>query len=188
MNRRRFLKFSAGGAAGAAALATSAAYLTHFQKKQAIASGLQEIPTTCEMCVNKCSIIAVVKNGVIQKLNPNPENPKTRGMLCARGNAGLQQVYDSARLKRPLIRDGARGEGKWRPATWDEAFDFAASRLAAVKTKYGPQGSLWSSSESFQEVFFNNLALAFGSPNSVRHPSLCLSAVNLAYSLTFGTV
>jgi thiosulfate reductase/polysulfide reductase chain A len=140
------------------------------------------------MCVNKCSLIAEVENGVVHKLNPNPRNPRSRGMLCARGNAGLLEVSDSGRIKRPLIRAGARGEGKWRPATWDEAFDFAASHLSAIKAKYGPQGSLWSSSESFQEVFFNNLGLAFGSPNSVRHPSLCLSAVNLAYSLTFGTV
>ena len=147
-----------------------------------------EVPTTCEMCVNKCSVIAVVENGVIHKLNPNPASPKSRGMLCARGNAGIQAVYSQSRLKRPLIRAGARGEGKWRPATWDEAWDFAAQKLSAVKEKYGPQGSLWSSTESFQEVFFRNLAGAFGSPNTVRHPTLCLASVNLAYSATFGTV
>ena len=33
-----------------------------------------------------------------------------------------------------------------------------------------------------------NLGLAFGSPNLVRHPTLCLASVNLAYSATFGTV
>jgi thiosulfate reductase/polysulfide reductase chain A len=109
-------------------------------------------------------------------------------MVCARGNAGLQQVYDPARLKRPLIRAGARGEGKWKPATWDEAFDFAAQKLTAIKEKYGPQATVWSSTESFQEVFFKNLGLAFGSPNVERHPTLCLASVNLAYSLTFGTV
>src|SRR5439155_9851325 len=141
-----------------------------------------------EMCVNKCSVVAVVNNGVIQKLNPNPENPRSRGMLCARGNAGLQQVYDPDRLKTPLIRVGARGEGKWRRATWDEAWDYAAQKLSGVKAKYGPQGTLWSSSESFQEIFFKNLGLAFGSPNVARHPTLCLASLNLAYSTTFGTV
>ncbi len=187
MNRRRFLKFTAGGAAGAA-LVSSVAYLNRPVKEQATGPQRLEIPTTCEMCVNKCSVIAVVNDGVIQKLNPNPENPKSRGMVCARGNAGLQQVYDPARLKRPLIRAGARGEGKWRPATWDEAFDFAAQKLSAVKEKCGPQGTLWSSTESFQEVFFKSLGLAFGSPNIVRHPTLCLTSSNLAYSTTFGTV
>jgi thiosulfate reductase/polysulfide reductase chain A len=187
MNRRKFLTFSAGGAATAAVTA-SLAYMKPFSHAPAKEAERVEIPTTCEMCVNKCSVIAVVENGVIHKLNPNPENPKSRGMLCARGNAGMQQVYDSARLKRPLIRAGARGEGKWRPATWDEAFDFAANKISETKAKYGPQGTLWSSTESFQEVFFQNLGAALGSPNRVRHATLCLASVNLAYSLTLGTV
>jgi thiosulfate reductase / polysulfide reductase chain A len=187
MDRRKFLKFSAGGAASVAAGA-SLAYLKPFSHAPEKGAERLEVPTTCEMCVNKCSVIAVVENGIIRKLNPNPENPKSRGMLCARGNAGLQQVYDPARLKRPLIRVGERGEGKWKPASWDEAFDFAAKKLSDTKDKYGPQATLWSSTESFQEVFFRNLGAAFGSPNQVRHPTLCLASVNLAYSLTFGTV
>jgi thiosulfate reductase/polysulfide reductase chain A len=141
MDRRKFLKFTSGGAAGAAVGATLACWNPLRQEHTQAAARL-EIPTTCEMCVNKCSVIAVVEGGVIQKLNPNPENPKSRSMLCARGNAGLQQVYDSARLKRPLIRTGARGEGRWRPASWDEAFDFAANKISETKTKYGPQGTL----------------------------------------------
>ena len=107
MDRRRFLKFSAGGAAGAA-IGASLAYVEPFSHSAEKEAQRIEVPTTCEMCVNKCSLIAVVENGVIHKLNPNPESPKSRGMLCARGNAGLLQVYDSARLKRPLIRAGKR--------------------------------------------------------------------------------
>ena len=187
MNRRRFLTWTGGGVAGAT-VAAGVLQLEPLLRKKEPGVTRVEIPTTCEMCVNKCSVIAVVENGVIHKLNPNPASPKSRGMLCARGNAGIQQVYDPARLKRPLIRAGERGEGKWRPATWDEAWDYAAQKLSEVKQKYGPQGSLWSSTESFQEVFFRNLAGAFGSPNIVRHPTLCLASVNLAYSATFGTV
>ena len=55
-----------------------------------------------------------------------------------------------------------------------------------IKENYGPEGLLWSSSEGFQEIFFENLCYAFGSPNTVRHPSPCLYSVNLAYSTTFG--
>jgi thiosulfate reductase / polysulfide reductase chain A len=186
MDRRKFLKFTTGGAVGVAA--ASAIYMAPFHKQPPKGPQRVEIPTTCEMCVNKCSVIAVVEDGVIHKLNPNPANPRSRSMVCARGNAGLQQVYDSARLKKPLIRAGARGEGKWKPVTWDEAFDFAAQKLCTIKEKYGPQATIWSSTESFQEIFFKNLGLAFGSPNVERHPTLCLASVNLAYSLTFGTV
>ena len=186
MDRRRFLKYTAGGAFGAA-LATSPSCNRNTQEGQGKLDR-QEIASTCDMCVNKCSLIAVVENGVVQKLNPNPESPRSRGMLCARGNAGIQQLTDPARIKQPLIRVGARGEGRWRPASWEEAFNFASGKLAATKEKYGPEGSLWSSSEGFQELFFKNLGLAFGSPNIVRHSSSCLTSVNLAYSMTFGTV
>ncbi len=186
MDRRTFVQVTAAGAA-AAALATQVGCLKHFERGKAQTTKLKEIPTTCAMCVNMCSVRAVVEDGFIHKLNPNPENPKSRGMLCARGNAGLKAVYDPNRLKKPLIRAGERGEGKWRAASWDEAFDYAAKKLSAIKEKYGPQGVLWSSTEGLQEKFFRNLGLAFGSPNIVRHPTLCLASVNLAYSATFGT-
>src|SRR5436309_5107230 len=180
VNRRRFIQIAGAGAAAASQIGCG-------RKPGSVGQRL-EVATTCELCPNKCSVIAVVQDGLIRKLNPNPENPKSRGMLCARGNAGFLQVYDPHRLKQPLIRAGARGEGKWREASWDEAFDYTAQKLIAVKEKYGPQGSLWSSTEAFAEVFFKNLGMAFGSPNIVRHPTLCLASVNLAYSLTFGTV
>jgi len=132
--------------------------------------------------------MALVENGRIRKLDPNPASPKSRGMLCARGNAAVRAVYDPDRVKQPLIRAGERGEGKWRPVSWDEAFDHTASKLAELKKQYGPETVIWSSTEGFQEEFFRNLALAFGSPNVLRHPTLCLASVNLAYSMTFGTV
>src|ERR1700739_3195547 len=127
MDGRKFLKFSVGSAAGAAIGASLAAVHPFASTPQKGAAHL-EIPTTCEMCVNKCSVIAVVEDGVIHKLNPNPENPKSRSMLCARGNAGLQQVYDSARLKRPLIRAGERGDGKWRPGARGGGFGVAVHK------------------------------------------------------------
>jgi len=180
IGRRQFVQIAGAGALAATQIGCG--------RKPVLVGERREVPTTCELCPNKCSVIAVVQDGLIRKLNPNPENPKSRGMLCARGNAGMLQVYDPARLKKPLIRAGARGEGKWREATWDQAFDFAADKLSALKQKYGPESVLWSSTEAFAEVFFKNLGQAFGSPNIVRHPTLCLASVNLAYSITFGTV
>jgi thiosulfate reductase/polysulfide reductase chain A len=184
MDRRLFMQVVGGGA-----LAATAVGCPRFFRKNAAQLPIPKgVPTTCELCPNKCSVLAMVKKGRIHKLNPNPENPKSRGMLCARGNAAIQQVYDPDRLKQPLIRAGARGEGKWRPVSWEEAWDYTAKNLEQVKAKHGPEGTLWSSTEGFQEVFFKNLGMAFGSPNILRHPSLCLASVNLAYSMTFGTV
>jgi len=103
VSRRRFIQIAAAGSAAATQIGCGRA-------PSAIGQRI-EVPTTCELCPNKCSVVAVVEDGLIRKLNPNPENPKSRGMLCARGNAGLLQVYDPNRLKQPLIRAGARGEG-----------------------------------------------------------------------------
>jgi len=186
MDRRLFMQLV--GAGGFAATSLGCPKFFSGGKQVAEPPVPLGIPTTCELCPNKCSVLATVRKGRIHKLNPNPENPKSRNMLCARGNAAIQQVYDPDRLKQPLIRAGARGEGKWKAVSWDEAFDFAASKLAATKAQYGPQGTLWSSTEGFQEVFFKNLGMSLGSPNILRHPSLCLASVNLAYSMTFGTV
>ncbi len=44
-----------------------------------------------------------------------------RGTLCARGNATLESHYDPMRILVPLKRTSGRGEGKWKPITWDEA-------------------------------------------------------------------
>lgn len=184
MDRRLFMQVAGGGALASTGLACP----RFFRKGEPEPVFPGGVPTTCELCPNKCSVIAVVEHGRIRKLNPNPENPKSRDMLCARGNAAIQQVYDPDRLKQPMIRAGARGEGKWRAVSWEEAWDYTAKKLNEVKEKHGPQGTLWSSTEGFQEVFFKNLGMAFGSPNILRHPSLCLASVNLAYSMTFGTV
>jgi thiosulfate reductase/polysulfide reductase chain A len=85
------------------------------------------------MCVNKCGVIARVRNGVIEKLDPNPNFIKSRAMLCARGNAGVGVVYDPDRLKYPLIRTGKRGEGKWKRISWDAALDEIAERLGKIR-------------------------------------------------------
>ena len=89
----------------------------------------QEVATLCEMCVNKCAAIARVEDGVVTKLNPNPLFPKSRNMLCARGNAGIQALYDPDRLKYPMIRVGEKGSGKFKQVTWDEANKYIKEKM-----------------------------------------------------------
>jgi len=148
----------------------------------------QDVFTSCGMCVNKCGVIARVRNGVIEKLDPNPHFIKSRAMLCARGNAGVKVAYDPDRLKYPLIRTGARGEGKFRRATWDEALDLVAEKMNGIAEKYTRAGVMFASTEgTYQEHFFLQLAECFGSPNTVRHPTLCLASNIQGFSATFGT-
>ncbi len=149
--------------------------------------GNRDVFTTCGMCVNKCGVIARVRNGVIEKLDPNPYFLKSRSMLCARGNAGVDSVYSPDRLKYPMIRTGQRGEGKFRRASWDEALDLVVKNLSDLAEKYGRAGTVFVSSEEFQEHFFTTFAECYGSPNTLRHPSLCLSSNIQGFGATFGT-
>lgn len=190
LSRRRFLGLSscalATVAVGSQVKVLKALAMTG-KVSEPTAMTSKDVFTSCEMCVNKCGVIARVKDGVIHKLDPNPDYIKSRNMLCARGNAGTQAVYDPDRLKYPLIRVGERGEGKWRRASWDEALDLVMKNMNQIAEKHSRAGMMFASTEGFQEHFFLMLAEAYGSPNTVRHPSLCLASNIQGFGATFGT-
>ena len=56
-------------------------------------------------------------------------------MLCVKGRFGYTFVQHGDRIKTPLIREGDRFTGDFREATWDEALDLVASRLAYYRGK-----------------------------------------------------
>lgn len=144
--------------------------------------------STCDMCFNKCGLVARVQDGVVKKLDPNPNFLKSRGMLCAKGNAGIQQLYDADRLKHPLIRKGKRGEGRWQRISWNEALDYAAEQMKKIADKYTRCGMLFMPGTDMQSVFVHRFAEVFGSYNVVSHESNCLIAGTRAFLDTYGEV
>ena len=58
------------------------------------------------------------------------------GSLCIKGRFGLDFVGHPSRLKTPLIRKEKGGE--LAAATWEDAYDFIAKRLAGIKETFGP--------------------------------------------------
>jgi thiosulfate reductase/polysulfide reductase chain A len=153
-----------------------------------------EVATLCEMCVNKCAAIARVENGVVTKLNPNPMFPKSKNMLCARGNAGIQALYDPDRLKYPMIRIGEKGEGKFRRVTWDEAYNailngtdkFPGLKQILDEEEDNRSSMLFCAGEGMAEHTFKQFFEAFGSANWLNHSSICLQTVASGYGVTLG--
>jgi thiosulfate reductase/polysulfide reductase chain A len=146
------------------------------------------IPTFCEICFWNCGAIARVENGKVVKLEGNPENPESRGKLCARGNAGMGSLYDPDRLKHPMLNVGKRGEPKWRKVSWDEALGFTAEKLKSIKGKYGPE-SVALISHGSGASFWRYLLGAYGSPNyPVPSFAQCRGPRDIGYALTFGDV
>ncbi|HVN27226.1 MAG TPA: molybdopterin-dependent oxidoreductase, partial [Candidatus Binataceae bacterium] len=82
--------------------------------------------TTCNECDAGCGIIAKVREGRVIKLEGNPVDPICQGAICARGQAGLQGLYNPDRLRTPMVR-GANG--KLAPISWDDALAQLAKHL-----------------------------------------------------------
>ena len=186
ISRRGFLKLSGAAAAGLAAGGTGLTV-----PRAAAGTGpvaFESKYSVCDMCFNKCGLIARVENGVAKKLDPNPKFLKSRGMLCARGNAGLRQVYDPNRIKTPLLRQGKRGEGKWKPIGWNQALDLTAEKMWDIAKKYTRCGFLFMAGTDMQSTFVHRFAEAFGSYNTISHESNCLLAGTRAFLDTFGEV
>lgn len=99
-------------------------YLTVCEPVQLVPDTEEHIVhTACRACIANCGVIAHVKNGRVVKLEGDPVDPMSKGRLCAKGLSGINALYHPNRNKYPLVRVGARGEGKWKRVTWDEAID-----------------------------------------------------------------
>ena len=70
--------------------------------------------TTCYMCACRCGIDVKMRGGEVAYIEGNRDHPVNRGVLCAKGSAGLMQHRSPARLRAPLRRVGPRGSGRVR--------------------------------------------------------------------------
>ena len=98
-SRRSFL--GATATAAAATLASGCGRVRRYLRGApapsevvAARTAAKQVFSICDNCVNKCGVIAHVVDGRLVKLDPNPHFPKSRAMLCAKGNAGVQTLYD----------------------------------------------------------------------------------------------
>jgi thiosulfate reductase/polysulfide reductase chain A len=188
ISRRNFLKLS-GAAASAFAVGQFIPPPVTRAARQAGSvddNGNGYLYTLCEMCVWRCGVRAKVDEGRVVKLEGNPEHPHSRGKLCARGQSGLMNTYDPDRVLTPLIRVGQRGEGKFRQASWSEALDLVAEQMLKIKSSYGAEAMVFSSTHNLSQPLFENLLYGFGSPNYGTQRSLCFNAMIVANLITYG--
>jgi len=125
-------------------------------------------------------MVAEVKDGRIEFLSGNPNAPGMKTSLCARGVAGKALVEDDERLQQPLIRNGERGEGKWRAVSWEEALDYTAEKLKASIDQYGARSIALSDRGGPFRDFHRAFLRGLGSPNYCNHDSSCARNVHHA--------
>ncbi|MBQ9069050.1 MAG: molybdopterin-dependent oxidoreductase, partial [Eggerthellaceae bacterium] len=132
--------------------------------------GLTKMRTSCHGCIQMCPAIAYLKDGVVVRLEGDPEAPVSRGGLCAKGLNQLHTMYSPRRVLHPLKRAGERGENKWEIISWEQAVDEAATAIADSIEKYGPYSFMASvgggGAYSFMEAM--TLPMALGSPTVIE--------------------
>jgi len=69
--------------------------------------------TTCYMCACRCGINVHLKSGKVAYIEGNRDHPVNKGVLCAKGSAGIMQINAPSRLRAPLKRSGPRGSGQF---------------------------------------------------------------------------
>ena len=171
LTRRSFVKASALVGATAAFGASMAGCMQEAPQEQAPSGGgadegLVRMKTSCHGCIQMCPAIAYLKDGVVVKLEGDPDAPVSRGSLCIKGLNQLHTMYSPRRVLHPLRRAGERGENKWEVISWDEAVEEAATHICDAIDKYGPYSFFASvgggGAYSFMEAM--TLPMAFGSP------------------------
>ncbi|MCX8022543.1 MAG: molybdopterin-dependent oxidoreductase [Syntrophorhabdaceae bacterium] len=190
MDRRGFLKTTGAGIIGAAFLGKMPFQSFTFDEAMAAAEkeGERAIPTFCAMCgpAANCGVYAFVKNGRFIKVAGMKESPVNMGGLCAKAQAAPQWVYSPDRLKYPMKRIGAKGEGKFQRISWDEAIGIIAETLKEQKKKYGPEslGILSPARRTYSDYLYRFL-IAHGSPN-YGHSGICAMQMSFVWHYTVG--
>lgn len=89
--------------------------------------------TVCNQCSAGCGISVRTREGKAKIIEGNPVHPVSRGRICARGQAGLNALYNPDRIRTPLKNSGQRGSGNFEAISWDEALTTAGSRIGRLK-------------------------------------------------------
>ncbi|WP_170372996.1 molybdopterin oxidoreductase family protein [Ruegeria arenilitoris] len=133
--------------------------------------------TTCYMCACRCGINVHMKDGKVAYIEGNRDHPVNKGVLCAKGSAGIMQVNAPSRLRAPLKRVGPRGSGEFEEIRWDEALDIAVGWLKPLRED-NPEKLAFFTGRDQSQSFTSFWAQNFGTCNYAAHGGFC--SVNMA--------
>ncbi len=135
--------------------------------------------TTCYMCACRCGVDVHLRGGQVRYLEGNRNHPVNRGVLCAKGSAGMLHLTSPARLRSPLRRKpgSERGESAFEPIGWDEALGTAADWLGEIRSQ-DPNRLAFFTGRDQSQALTGWWAQQFGTVNHAAHGGFC--SVNMA--------
>jgi anaerobic selenocysteine-containing dehydrogenase len=149
--------------------------------------------TACPLdCPDTCTLEVEVVDGRLTSVDAAPDgegNPLTQGFICQKVKHHARRVYAPERVLTPLVRTGAKGEGSFRAATWDEALDLVAGRIRDAIAAHGPDSLIPYVYNSSAAALAGNaytylLFAALGAPD-VAH-TICAATAGAAWEQVFG--
>ncbi|MGR3295288.1 MAG: molybdopterin-containing oxidoreductase family protein, partial [Candidatus Bathyanammoxibius sp.] len=148
----------------------------------------KKIASACWQCVTRDAMVGYVEDGRLVKLEGHPDSIRGLGKICARGAAGINQVYDPDRILHPMKRVGKRGEGKWKRISWDQALNELTGRLKKLRDEGHPEkfmfhyGRMKASSSKIVGAFLGG----YGTGTIGNHTSICEGGKWSSQELTWG--
>ena len=140
-------------------------------------------------CPDQCGLLLHKVDGRVVKVEGDPVHPVTKGNICNKVRNMASRIYDDNRLKYPMKRVGAKGEGRFERISWEEAIETITSRWKNLIETEGPESILPYSfygnmgllnAEGMDRRFFHRLGA------SQLDRSICSSAGSAGYRYTMG--
>jgi formate dehydrogenase alpha subunit len=145
------------------------------------------VTTVCPYCGCGCLMELSLRDGRVVKVSGGVLDTGARALLCVKGRFGFDFLTHEDRLTQPLIRR----EGQLQPASWEEALDFVAERIGAIKGLHGPHaiGGLASAKCTNEENYLlQKLMRAVVGTNNVDHCArLCHASTVAGLARAFGS-
>ncbi len=152
-------------------------------------TGIEIKHTVCAICspANNCGVNAYVKDGKLLKVEGTDEHPKNRGCLCTKGLSNREFIYRKDRILTPLRRTGNRGEGKFEPISWENAYREVSEKLLAIRREDGADAvAFFGGYNKWYRPWLRRFAHSFGTLNYGTESSTCMTAGWMAWKIAAG--
>ncbi len=178
IDRRSFLAFAFGGAAGTALsplpwklIDDAAIWSQNWPWTPVPEKGeISYVNTTCTLCPGGCGLSVRKAGQRVVKLEGQPDHPVNDGGICTLGAAGAQLLYAPTRIKSPM----KKVNGSWHNISWDEAIAEVVAKLTEMRDNGSSHKLACISGDDRGTLpeLFNRFLTVYGSPNFMRMPSV----------------
>ena len=182
IDRRCFLSFVIGGAAGTALsplpakLTDDSAIWTQMWPWVPVPKDgeINYVNSTCTLCPGGCGITIRKIDDRAVKIEGMQDHPVNKGGICMLGLSGLQLLYGPTRVRTPLKRKGARGSGQWTPISWNAALSKVVSQLKDLRSSSQAHtvGFISGAGRGTVSRLIDRFMTVYGSPNTIQTPSM----------------